>query len=401
MANPATTLAQARQDERIPGLPVLPAGTDPNTLSVPVYNPATDRTHQAPIGGPATNSNAVVGGPKLVQYGDSHYNGVPAGALTLDRLAPATIAPGTLATVDNPSSTPLATTEPPKQYVATLVPVGTAGAVLVPHYIGATAADTVPIVWQEVVAGPGGNVDAYTKAQTDSLLSTKQGAVIEQVLLPIPGAANTLPRANFGKATRLVTTQDGVLTLPTPTLADLGQVLSLHHYSGAGATATVELQATLGTDVTATYFTRLPREYVALLEVVKVTRGTPYNDVVASYAVLANSRIEPGVGYTDAQARAAQLGRVAPAGTTTITLTAESPVDYGTAASGTITVDPAGAVPGKGARFGLSGGANAPNLLTPAGALPYQVVGSYVAGKKFNYSLYVCSDVIQVVITQL
>ncbi|MGI4862955.1 MAG: hypothetical protein ACRYFZ_03475 [Janthinobacterium lividum] len=246
-----------------------------------------------------------------------------------------------------------------------------------------------------------GTVDAYTKAQADALLATKQGAVTEQVLLPIYGAANNLSRSYFGKSIRLVTTQDSVLNLPTPTLDDLGKVLVLHHYAGAGAQAALTIQATLATDTTATYYTKVPRDYVVFLEIVKITRGTPNNDTVASYAVLANSRVEPGNGYTDAQARAAQLGRVAAAGTTTVTLTEQSPVDYGTAASGTITVDPAGAVPGKGARFGLSGGANPPNFLTPAGALPYQVVGSYVAGKKFNYSLYVCSDVIQVVITQL
>jgi len=39
MANPASTAARATQDERIPGLPVLPPNTNPATLSYPVYNP--------------------------------------------------------------------------------------------------------------------------------------------------------------------------------------------------------------------------------------------------------------------------------------------------------------------------------------------------------------------------
>ena len=151
MANPATTLARSAQDKRIPELDVLPPGTNPSTLSMPVYNPATDKTHQAPIGGPVPDTNAVPGGAKVVQYRDSRLYGVPAGALTLDRLNLLTIAPGTLATVDNPADTPLTLTKPPRQYVATVVAAGTAGAVSVPRYIGAAAGDEVLILWEEEV----------------------------------------------------------------------------------------------------------------------------------------------------------------------------------------------------------------------------------------------------------
>ncbi len=151
MANPATTLARTTQDKRIPELDTLPPGTNPSTLTVPVYNPATDKTHQAPLGGPVPNTNAVPGGAKVVQYRDSRLYGVPAGALTLDRLDLLTIAPGTLATVDNPADTPLTVTKPPQQYVATVVAAGTAGAVVVPRYIGAPAGDVVSIRWEEEV----------------------------------------------------------------------------------------------------------------------------------------------------------------------------------------------------------------------------------------------------------
>jgi len=160
MANPATTAARATQDERIPGLPVLPPNTDPATLSYPVYNSATDKTHQMEVGGAGAASNAIIGGPKLVQYRDSRLFGVPAKALTLDRLTPSTIVPGTKATVDNPADQPLAVKEPAKEYVATVVPVGTSGAVLVPRYIGAAASDRVPIVWQEVIGATGGTSGA-------------------------------------------------------------------------------------------------------------------------------------------------------------------------------------------------------------------------------------------------
>jgi hypothetical protein len=151
MPNPATSLPT--QDERIPGLPVLPAGADVSTLTVPVYYPATDQTHQAPIGGAVPTTNAVPGGVKVVQYRDSRLYGVPATALTLDRLKPLTITPGTLAVVDNPANTPLTVTSPPQQYVATVVAAGTPGAVLVPRYLGAPVGDAVYISWQAVLAG--------------------------------------------------------------------------------------------------------------------------------------------------------------------------------------------------------------------------------------------------------
>lgn len=48
--------AQTTQDERIPQLPTLPAGTDRATLTVPAYCPATNLTHQVPL----SESAAVV-----------------------------------------------------------------------------------------------------------------------------------------------------------------------------------------------------------------------------------------------------------------------------------------------------------------------------------------------------
>lgn len=153
MANPATTLARASQDKRIPDLDALPLGSDSSKLSIPAYDSLTDTTYQAPIGGPAAVTNAIIGGVKVVQYVDSRFYGVPAQALTLDRLAPTSIVAGCLAIVANPASSPLTVTEPPQQYIATPVAAGTAGAVLVPRYIGAAVGDTVPIVWQESVSG--------------------------------------------------------------------------------------------------------------------------------------------------------------------------------------------------------------------------------------------------------
>jgi hypothetical protein len=181
MANPATTAARATQDERIPGLPVLPPGTDPATLSVPVYNPATDKTHQSLLGGPAAVTNAIIGGPKLVQYRDSRLYGVPAGALTLDRLTPATIVPGTMATVNNPADTPMTVTKPPQQYVAMVVASGIVGAVLVPRYLGALFGDVVPIVWQEVEVSTGvaETVSVLFVTDEDAILSPDAKVLFE------------------------------------------------------------------------------------------------------------------------------------------------------------------------------------------------------------------------------
>ncbi|MGI4872073.1 MAG: hypothetical protein ACRYFX_12950 [Janthinobacterium lividum] len=174
--NPATTArGTAAADERIPGLPALPVGTARATLSIPVYDPATDGTYQTELlpGDGTVDSNAVVGGPKLVQFLDSRLAGVAAGDLTLDRLIPETIVPGTTAYVDNPSPTPTTAIALPKTYVATTVAVGTAGAVLVPRYIGAAVGDTVPIVWSQVVVSSASSVvlDPGTVLHFDNILT--------------------------------------------------------------------------------------------------------------------------------------------------------------------------------------------------------------------------------------
>jgi hypothetical protein len=104
--------------------------------------------------------------------------------------------------------------------------------------------------------------------------------------------------------------------------------------------------------------------------------------------------------YTDAQARAAQLGRTAPAGTTIVTLTAEAPNDYGTAASGTFTVDATNCVVDKVARFGLSGGASGlPIFQNVPASQPVHYYGTaYAPGKDFRVSICVCVDELQVVV---
>ena len=126
---------------------LIPVAPDMNDV-VQVVNQVVDAVNA----GLAT-TNGLVGGMKLVQYRSSRLYGVPADALTLDRLAPESIVPDTLAYVQNPASRPLSNMLPPAAFIATVVAAGTADAVLVPAYVGAAAGDTVPITWQPWAAG--------------------------------------------------------------------------------------------------------------------------------------------------------------------------------------------------------------------------------------------------------
>lgn len=93
-----------------------------------------------------------------------------------------------------------------------------------------------------------------------------------------------------------------------------------------------------------------------------------------------------GSSYTDAQARAAQLNRVAPAGTTAVTFQAESPTDY-VFYSGTFTVDVTSAVAGVVVFVELGAGATPPTL-DPA-VFELANGGSYVAGSRNEYAFRV------------
>jgi hypothetical protein len=97
-----------------------------------------------------------------------------------------------------------------------------------------------------------------------------------------------------------------------------------------------------------------------------------------------------GTSYTDALARAAQLNRVAPAGTTTVTLTAEAPTDYGTATSGSFTVDATNCVLGKEAYFNIGAGGSAPIFANASSGQGFDLeLGKFVANKFNRYAVRV------------
>jgi hypothetical protein len=108
-----------------------------------------------------------------------------------------------------------------------------------------------------------------------------------------------------------------------------------------------------------------------------------------------------GTSYSDEQARAAPLDRVAPAGTTTVTLTAESPEDYGTAASGTFTVDGTGCVVGKEAYFDISAGGTAPLFTKAPSGQPFDMtLAKFVSGVLNRYAVRVFPNRIEVIRTK-
>jgi hypothetical protein len=113
------------------------------------------------------------------------------------------------------------------------------------------------------------------------------------------------------------------------------------------------------------------------------------------------ARAGGGTSYTDAQARAAQLGRVAPAGTTTVMLTAESPEDYGTAASGTFTVDGTGCVVGKEAFFDIGPGGTMPVFANAPTGQPFDTtLAKYISGAFNRYVVRVFPNRIEVIRTK-
>jgi len=139
--------------------------------------------------------------------------------------------------------------------------------------------------------------------------------------------------------------------------------------------------------------------------------GTGYTQAGSVLTILAAANVQAGevihfsylagsaaAGYTDAQARAAQLGRTAPSGTRTVTLTAESATDYGTAVNGTFTVDASGAEVGKVVRFALGSAATAPAFTNAPAGQPYKLLGAtWLSGHAYTYSVLVCVDAIEVV----
>lgn len=169
-------------------------------------------------------SNAIVGGDKFVRYLSSQTYGVPADALTLDRLDPSTILPGTEATVINPHPQPLTATAPSAYYRATIVPAGTAGAVLVPAFVGSP--DTVPVAWVEVVSN-----DTFTPLLA-SELNPGKGAYANLDLRPLLIAL----------ANGIGTGSSTVITTPAP-----GQVVT-----GPTVTGFLPTSATTGASVTLT-----------------------------------------------------------------------------------------------------------------------------------------------------
>jgi hypothetical protein len=197
----------------------------------PDINQVVDKVDElvAAVNAGLATSNAIVGGDKFVRYLSSQTYGVPADALTLDRLDPATILPGVEATVINPHPTPLTATAASKYYRATIAPDGTAGAVLVPAFTG--SADTVPVVWVEIVSN-----DTFTPLLKNELALGKDayaGLELRPLLIALVNGIGT------GSSTVVTTPAPGQLvTGPTVTgfLPDSAEVGASITLTGTGFT---------------------------------------------------------------------------------------------------------------------------------------------------------------------
>lgn len=268
------------------------------TKIAPDVNDIVDKVDElvAAVNAGLATSNAIVGGDKYVQYLSSQTYGVPADSSTLDRLASSTIIPGTEATVINPHPTQLTATAPSKYYRATIVPAGTAGAVLVPAFTGSP--DTLPIAWVEVV-----NNDTFTPLLA-SELNLGKGAYAGLELRPL------LIALVNGTGTGTTT----VVTTPATAPAVTGPMVTGFLPASAAEGASVTLTGSGFTKATAVLFNGTPASFqlvnattlVAVVPVgattgpVAVTNAAGTGTSTASFTVKATAVVTPPVTTTPA-----------------------------------------------------------------------------------------------------
>jgi hypothetical protein len=216
-----------------------------NLPIAPDVNEIADKVDElvAAVNAGLATSNAIVGGDKFVQYLSSGTYGVPAQALTLDRLDASTILPGTEATVINPHPTPTTQQAPSKSYVATIVPAGTDGAFQVPAYSGAT--DQVLVAWQEVVDN-----SSFT-VLTANEVNPGKGAYAGLALRPLLIALVN----GIGTGTTTVT------TTPATAPAATGPTVTGFLPASAAVGASVTVTGTGFTKATAVFFNGTPASF--------------------------------------------------------------------------------------------------------------------------------------------
>ena len=197
--DPATNIVY--DDREIVQLDAPPAGLARAQMRVPVQKAGTrGKTYQAPLAAlaGAVVSNDVRGGHKYVDFVSSSYFGVPATALTLDRLDPETLIVGNTATVRNPSATPGTQQLQPRGYVLALAPAGAASGVQA--YTNGGAATTTKRLCQWAEAGTqeaaGASLEYF---DPETVTEVEQGTTYKYVLgeLRFFDARRDLNRAMF------------------------------------------------------------------------------------------------------------------------------------------------------------------------------------------------------------
>jgi hypothetical protein len=319
-------------------------------------------------------SNAIVGGDKFVRYLSSATYGVPADALTLDRLDASTILPGVEATVINPHDTPTTKTAASKYYRATIVPAGTAGAVLVPAFLG--SADTVPVQWVEVVSN-----DSFTPLLADELNLGKAayaGLQLRPLLIALVNGVGT------GSST--------IVTTPAPGQVVQGPTVTGFLPGSAAEGASVTLTGTGFTKATAVLFNGTPASFqlinattlVAVVPVGATTGPVAVTNSAGTSTSAANFEVKAAVTPpTPGDTVAPSVAFTVPAAGATLTpgtqvlLTVIANDNVGVAGL-TFTNGATGAVLGQGTRNGST--YTFPYTPTAAGPLSLVVTATDAAG---------------------
>lgn len=169
----------------------------------------------------------------------------------------------------------------------------------------------------------------YLRSDIDALLATKQSSILKRLVIGITATASSLLYASDLNKFVRVDTFPGkandtlVLNLPTPAVADLGKVLVVHHYSGTTDSCNLQLQAKLGNDAVATAIEPvIIRGTRMLLQIVPLERGTPNNDTVPAYEVIATS--------AEGQLTLAQVKSLLPLSAPVVTYDGSTAVGYAT-----------------------------------------------------------------------
>ncbi|RZL14049.1 MAG: hypothetical protein EOO62_06515 [Hymenobacter sp.] len=224
------------------------------------------------------------------------------------------------------------------------------------------------------------DVQAKTWVAFEALLATKQPALTKRAQYPkYTSDYKSFTAENFGHIVVVDTTQGQPFSknLPAITLADVPQILQVRNLGGSGNGDALTL-VSVSSDES---FVLLPGER-AVFVAVEISRGYPYNDVVAGWDILAAERPQlAGRGLVKTGNTFHARVKVS---TDTILTFMESGT-YAVISSGTFTVDTTAAEPGVVVFAELAPAATQPTLPPQ-----FELVGNdYQTGKRQGFAAQV------------